>query len=225
MLWRPKMLQEINRELDMLAREERYNADVQEPPEVINCRRTYGKGGWRQLTAAELVEEMERNDKQGASQPLTIMIVDLTSPANTPQLPSQQPATSIVSATPLIMMFSQSRKVIRTSDGPTTDISSSQRNVHPEIIILESWTTEGVRARPNMCPNVPTSNQIQHAKSSISIASSRNELSPHISPLWPKHQSKRKSIYQGELVQPQTRVYRRNWVDLGHRDIFFIMTS
>jgi len=40
-----KMLQEINRELDMLAREERYNADVQEPPEVINCRRTYGKGG------------------------------------------------------------------------------------------------------------------------------------------------------------------------------------
>ena len=31
-----KMLQEINRELDMLAREERYNVSVQDPPEMIS---------------------------------------------------------------------------------------------------------------------------------------------------------------------------------------------
>ena len=198
-----KMLQEINRELDMLTREERCNADVQDPPEMINRRRTYGKGGPRRLTAAEIVEkEMEKNDKQGSSQPSAITIVDLTSPSKTPQRPSQRPPTSIVPATPFIMTFSQSGKVIRTSNRLTTDISSSQQNIDPEIIILDSWTTEEAQAIPDMHSNMPTSSQIQCAKGQISTSSSDVKLLSQISPLRPKRQPKRKSIYQGELIQP-----------------------
>ena len=209
-----KMLQEINRELDMLTREERYNADVQDPPEMINRRRTYGKGGPRRLTAAEIVEkEMERNDKQGASQPSAIRIVDLTSPLNTPQQPSQPPSqqlpTSIVPATPFIMTFSQSGKVIRTSNRATTNISSFQQNIDPEIIILDSWTTEEAQALPNMHSNVLTSSQIQRAKRQISTSSSDVELPSQISPLRPKRQPRRISIYQGELIQPRKRICRR----------------
>ena len=206
-----KMLQEINRELDMLAREERYIADVQDPPEMINRRRTYGKGGPRRLTAAEIVEkEMKRNDKQGASQRSPITIVDLTSPSNTPRRPSQQPSTSIVPATPFIMTFSQSGKVIRSSNRPTMDVSSSQQNTDPEIIIVDSWTTEDAQATPNIHSNVSTSNQIRHTNNQISTSSSNVELPPQISPLRPKHQCKRKSIYQGELIQPRKHIYRRN---------------
>ena len=76
-----RMLQDINRELDKLERES--NAHVQDPPEFTG-RCTYGRGGSRRLTAAEIAEnELAKNDKltkrdNGNRWASTIETVDLT---------------------------------------------------------------------------------------------------------------------------------------------------
>ena len=58
------MFREINRELDILDKEEYNIANVLDPPEMRG-RRTFGRGGQRQLTAAEIIEkELQQNDKR-----------------------------------------------------------------------------------------------------------------------------------------------------------------
>jgi len=60
-----RMLSELNRELDMMEREEQHQAEIQDPPQMTEARRTFGKGGKRRLTGAEEVQkELEQNDKE-----------------------------------------------------------------------------------------------------------------------------------------------------------------
>src|SRR5436190_13343345 len=57
---RANILHELDRELNMLDKEQ---SDIQDPPEMRG-RRTFGKGGPRRLTAAEIAEkELQQNDR------------------------------------------------------------------------------------------------------------------------------------------------------------------
>jgi hypothetical protein len=63
---RARTLQEVNRGMHVLAREEQNIARIQDPSELRGRRgRTFGKGGPRRLTAAEIVEkELKRDDRE-----------------------------------------------------------------------------------------------------------------------------------------------------------------
>ena len=81
---RARMLQEIDRGMHMLTREEYNIARIQDPPEMEGRRwRTFGKGGPRRLTAAEIVEnELKRNDRRASrtkqSSRSELRIIDVT---------------------------------------------------------------------------------------------------------------------------------------------------
>lgn len=140
-----RMLNELDRELNMMEREERNNAEVQDPPEMSG-RRTSGKGGKRRLTAAERAEkELERNDKgsrqhqqgsiQSAPDISAITVIDLTgsTPSNTPQRIS---AHSI----PFIMTFSPSGKVIRSPQQPPKPPRHPVLRIQPTVPLPDPVT-------------------------------------------------------------------------------------
>ena len=60
-----RMLQEMDRRMHVLTREEQNIARIQDPLEIRSRRGcTFGKGGSRRLTAAEIVDKkLQRNDK------------------------------------------------------------------------------------------------------------------------------------------------------------------
>lgn len=69
---RSRMLQEFDREITMLRREELRDREVLDPPEMSGPR-THGKGGFgkkggRRLTAAELMEKQLKKDERYAAQ-------------------------------------------------------------------------------------------------------------------------------------------------------------
>jgi len=73
---RSRIYHELTREIDILEQEERREDEVQDPPEMKGPR-TFGRGGPRRKTAAELaMKELERHDRptlrpQHQSQPST----------------------------------------------------------------------------------------------------------------------------------------------------------
>lgn len=214
---RARMLHEIDNELNMLDKE---CEPVEDPPEMHGRRRTYGQGGSRRQTAAEIAErELQQNDKQTSTRRIQqqslvseIEIVDLTSLPSTPQRPQQ-------SSGPVVMTFSSSGAVIRqshpatnrsavsalqTRTQPITGISASQeQELDPDIILLESWTAENIHSEAQAHNNAP-------GNASRPSSYSQINLPPQTSPSRPQRQYKRRSIYQGELVQPRKRVRRGN---------------
>ena len=65
-----RMLNEINRELNFMTREERYIAVIQDLSEMSDTRRTFDRGDSRRLTEAETAKKaLQRNDRQIQKQP------------------------------------------------------------------------------------------------------------------------------------------------------------
>jgi hypothetical protein len=88
---RARTLQEVNRGMHVLAREEQNIARIQDPSELRGRRgRTFGKGGPRRLTAAEIVEKELKRDDREASRPRQQstrserLVVDLTRSSTAP---------------------------------------------------------------------------------------------------------------------------------------------
>ena len=84
---RAHMLHEINRQLDILDKEEQNVINLQDPPEM-GGRRTFSRGGRRRLTATEFTEkQLQRNDKIARETPKVqwrpTELETLTSPSNT----------------------------------------------------------------------------------------------------------------------------------------------
>ena len=229
---RARMLQEVDHGMHMLTREEQNIARIQDPPEMRGRRgRTFGKGGSRRCTAAEIVEkELKRSDR-GAPRPQQqsteseALIIDLTSSSAASQ---QRPGPSILTTapqqssgpftahiasqrpgTPFIMTFSASGTVIRSpqrTEGPTSSTLSSSMPQDPDIMVLESWTAEEVQALPNIpnaCSNAP-SNQPTPALSSQTQYPSSNLTSRS------QCQHKRPAHYQVKLVQSFKCVWKEN---------------
>jgi len=76
---RHQILQELNRKLDLLASAK--HAVIQDPPQLINGRRTHRRGGPRQLTGAEIAERNLQKEAEQSTES-EIMIVDLTTTSN-----------------------------------------------------------------------------------------------------------------------------------------------
>ena len=82
---RSRMLQEVDRKMNILTQEEQNIARIQDPSEISGQRRrTFGKGGSRKHTAAEIAEnELKKNDRRTRrieqSSPSGLRIIDLTS--------------------------------------------------------------------------------------------------------------------------------------------------
>src|SRR5271170_2365125 len=104
---------------------------------------------------------------------------------------------------PIVKSFSKSRKIIRSSVRPI--ISPIHRQKEPDIVILESWTTNEVQVEANAVSNDAENAQIMRQKKQISVGTLQVELPPQTSPFRPKRHIKRFSIYQGDLIQPLKR--------------------
>ena len=91
---RARMLQEMDHELCMLTREEENISRIQDPSEIRGRRgRTFGKGGLRRYTAAEIVERgLKRSDKEARQQPTQSGVL-----LNTPSNALNQPSSSLLS--------------------------------------------------------------------------------------------------------------------------------
>ena len=105
----------LNAQLDR--QEYHSSAAILDPPE-LNGRRTFGRGGTRRLTAAEIAKkELRRNDRNALRTPQAaiaaipgtgtsgIPIIDLTTPSASPQQ----------SQGPVFMLFSRSGQLVRSS--------------------------------------------------------------------------------------------------------------
>ena len=102
---RSSMLREFERGLSVAEKEEYKIARVRDPQEMSGKRRTFGKGGKRRLTAAEIaVKELERDDKQSMSSERSV--IGLTSPFIIPTRPQSSSAYSSSSSGPFITAFS-----------------------------------------------------------------------------------------------------------------------
>ena len=88
------MLQEIDREMHLLDQEEKRIANIQDPPQMRGPRRTFGQGGTRRLTQAEIAEkELERSDR--GTTLAAESVIDLT---NSPSASRQM--TGLLSSAP-----------------------------------------------------------------------------------------------------------------------------
>ena len=98
---RARMLQEMDHELHMLTREEENISRIQDPSEIRGRRgRTFGKGGLRRYTAAEIVERgLKRSDKEAprSRQQPTQSGVLLNTPSNALNQPSSSLSSNISS--------------------------------------------------------------------------------------------------------------------------------
>jgi len=83
---RHRILQELNHKLDLFASAK--HAVIQDPPQLINGRRTHRKGGPRQLTGAEIAERnLRRVERSGESE---IMVINLTTSSNSPTIETRK---------------------------------------------------------------------------------------------------------------------------------------
>ena len=161
------MLYEINVELDMLDKE---GTIVQDPPEMSGQRRrTYGNGGPRRLTAAEIAEkQLVQNDKRSSKRPqrhrmLEIANMDLTSSSNTPK---RRFAPS----------FSEFGEVITQSTQAI--INPIQHHEELDVIVVEPWSASQVQAATNSGLNNAQNAPILQAEKQISTSTLNIELLP-----------------------------------------------
>jgi hypothetical protein len=198
-------------------------AHIQDPPEMTG-RRTFGRGGPRRLTGAEIAEkQLRRQDKPPRQQPTLsgIPIVDLTSPKRRPTETPHSPVPLQRHRGPVITTFSRSGAVVRSTAPyePSSTISEIQTAIptaEPEVLVLRSWTADQVLAE-----DTGVSNQSQTAppKEQSSSAKVIPPLSPQTSPSRPQRKRKpsaRSLGYTGTLVQP-LNMYKRGWMQVRGR--------
>jgi hypothetical protein len=223
---RHRMLADLNAQLD---HQEYYSSTMILDPPESNGRRTFGRGGTRRLTAAEIAEkELRRNDRNVprapqaamATNPFTstseIPVIDLTTPMSSPQRPRG----------PVFMSFSSSGALIRSSI--VSPIRSSNINTIRSSIVgpIRSSNISTIRS-PNaslLCTQreesdivvlevcraeeglAETNRSSENAQQKpISTSSSTVELLPETSLSRPRRQVSRHSIYEGSLIQPRKR--------------------
>ena len=221
------LLQDIDRKLKALEQ-----SSTAQDPQELKGRRTFGRGGPRQLTAAEIAEkELAKSDRDGASKrPTNLEFIDLTRPQPISATRSQSsPFIMPFSATgntqspnitqflPLQGLNSADNSSLNSIVEPTqverpiiTTISTTIRQdtaeivpiTDTDIVVLETWTTEK--------DENPRKDPISYRKPPTSAPVSAIELPPQLSPSRPRRPHKRRSIYDGELVQPNKRHKRRN---------------
>ena len=85
---------------------------------------------------------------------------------------------------------------------------SQGRELDPNIILLQSWAAEDMQTEAQAQKNALK--MLQFDTKIVPISASQVNLSSQTSPSRPQHQSKRRSVYQGELVQPRKCVRRGN---------------
>jgi hypothetical protein len=211
-----RMLSELNRELDLMKREEQYQAEVQDPPQMTEARRTFGKGGKRRRTAAEQVQkELEQNDKEAwlqsstsvSSQPKLVSaqstsvsapeIVDLTSAPTTPQRPLG----------PLIMTFSRDGRIIQSPQPP------------PPLLQHRPQSSKRPYQIPSPVHAIPTINppQIEDTdvgEDSPGVRRTRKVRRPkqHYSPSLCTRKSPQKSPSRGQIKSIERAVLERSEV-------------
>ena len=205
---RSSMLHEFERGLSVAEKEEYNIARVRDPPEMSGKRRTFGKGGKRRLTAAEIAaKELERDDKQ--SVPSERSVVGLTSPFIIPTRPQSPSAHSSTDSGPFVMAFSQSSQVIRSSNRPlkaTTQVNASQVE-DPDFTILDSYP---IQSTASFSSKAGRDAQLRLSETKILAPASQAEFSSQISPSRPQRQTRQRSVYEGELGQLRKRVKRCN---------------
>jgi hypothetical protein len=158
-----KTLDEISRGVNMIRNEKRRHEEVQDPPEIQGIC-TFGRGGLRKKTAAELaVAQLEKEDKLpsqenhniGASSAPQIPIVNLSSAPSTPNC-MQQNSRSVIAT------ISPSREPVRTQNRPLvlsrvllpptpipepiSTVNFTQTGPVPEIEIVKIWIEEELQA-------------------------------------------------------------------------------
>ena len=156
-------------------------------------RRTFGRGGPRRLTGAQIAEkELERNDKEALNQ-------IRPQPLHSAPISLRQPFTL---SAPFVMTFNRFGQVVQSSQPaarPTTRISVKGPKVN--VVALDS--------------SLPTETHIDVAYKSMEIRSKVTQMVPSVSDVeifsytsssHSNRQVKRKLIYQGDLVQPQKHI-------------------
>lgn len=146
-----KILDEISRGVNMIRNEKHRHEELQDPPE-IQGNRTFGRGGLRKKTAAELaVARLEKEDRLpsrenhiiGASSAPQIPIMDLTSTPSTPNCIQQN-------SRPVIATISSSGPRILLPPTPISEpistVNFTQTGAVSEIEIVEIWTKEELQA-------------------------------------------------------------------------------
>lgn len=208
------MLQEMDRELQMLTREEENISRIQDPSEIRGRRgRTLGKRGSRRHTAAEIVErELKRSDREAPTscQQLThseALIIDLTSssavsqqcpePSTASQHRSRPITDRNVRQRPFVKTLNPSRPFTRHTQRtvrPTSFTLSSSMPQDSDITVPDSWITDDMHALPDVPFNAPSN---QPSSSLSSNTSSRT-------------QHKRSALHETIVVQPFKRVRKEN---------------
>lgn len=205
---RSSMLHEFERGLLVAEKEENNIARVRDPQEMSGKRRTFGKGGKRRLTAAEIAaKELERDDKQ--SVPSERSVVGLTSSFIIPTRPQSPSAHSSTDSGSFVMAFSQSSQVIRSSNRPlkaTTQVNASQVE-DPDFTILDSCP---VQSAASFSSKADRDAQLRLSGTKILAPASQAEFSSQTSPSRPQRQTRQRSVYEGELGQSRKRVKRCN---------------
>ena len=129
---------------------------------------------------------------------MSVAAIDLTTPTASPQRYG-----------PVSMSFSSSGAMIRSSIISPVRIQQREKTIRrrrreeSEVVVLETWSEDEVLAEVN---TLTDDAQISRQEKQISLPSS--DLSSKTSSSRPHRQLKRRSIYQGELVQPRKRVKR-----------------
>jgi len=222
------LLQDIDRKLNALEQ-----STTAQDPQELKGRRTFGRGGPRRLTAAEIAEkELAKSDRDRTSKrAANLEFIDLTVPQRiSATQPQSAPFVMPFSATgnvqspkitsqflPLQGLNSADKSSLNSSIQPTqverpiiTTISTTMRRntsaivpiTDADIVILETWTTEEAKT--------PRNDPIPYRKPLTSAPVSVIELPAQVSPSRPRRSHKRRSIYDGELVQPNKRHKHRN---------------
>lgn len=188
----------------MLEQEERREDEVQDPPEM-KAPRTFGRGGLRRKTGAELaMKELERGDK------LTLHSRHQKQPSMSRQrnsLQSSAPAKNIASglisgahlpAAELARFVMERDPPLAAQQRPLFN-STQIRDTDQEIEIIQVWSEEELQAEANSI--LHRSNPCRR-KLKRSVA----EISPQTSPSRPKRNVGLPYRYRqgkGMLVQPR----------------------
>jgi hypothetical protein len=221
------LLKGIDLKLDML---DKAATSTAQDPMQFKGPRTYGKGGSRKRTAAEIAEtELERNDRM-AKRPMHHRIIDLTSPkpgqprstpfsaaGNVIRSPSTTQSPSLVAHlsqkpfTPSLKYFDTHRSTINAKSGSSTSTCSYTNPSttvpvdDPDIVVLDIQPTgqSDIQFRREILGS-------QRPNSLISTTIALTENESQISSPRPKRCSRRPSIYEGEFVRPRKRPSRRD---------------
>ena len=224
------LLKDIDLELQRL--DKAATSTTQDPPQFKGPR-TYGKGGSRKRTAAEIAEtELDKNDRV-AKRSMHHRVIDLTSPkpvqprstpfgmtfsaaGNVIQSPSTTQSSDLVPRlsqkpfNPSLNYFDTQRSTINTKSGLSTSASSHTNPSttvpvdDPDIVVLDIQPTE--QSDEQFRREILESQRPNSLVSTIALTENESQiLSPRS-----KRRTRRPSIYEGEFVWPRKRRSHRD---------------